>query len=929
METWLMRIADYLLAQSWQIAVLTVAVALASFGLRNRSAHVRYLLWLIVLAKALVPPLYSVPLAVLPQHEPLAYVPAPPTAETIAANDRVLEPVVSERPRPASVQSEAASLPAVSMSPARYHARAWLAIGWLAGVGVLSFYYLANALRTQIWLQRRRIALPSEFARSIESFFAAHGVRRLPRVWLLERISQPFVWGLVRGSIYLPARLWHDHSCSMAILAMVHGLEARATFQTSLLGHELCHIVRLDAMVNSLQVIAQTIFWFHPCLWWANAKIRAEREKCCDEMTIARLNTRPEEYGEAIVETLAAKYEQARPVPSLAVAGQIKNIEERITTMLKPGKKFYKRPTLTAAIVALLLAVCGVPTTLVLTARAQIEDPRPQTKSLPPLHEAALAGDIEKVESLLAKGADVNERDDEGRGRTALHCACEKGHAEVAKLLISKGAYVNAIGWRKTPLHFAARSGDKATVELLLSKGADINAKSSAGRTPLFEAVASLAPGRREVVELLVLKGAKVPALHLEAWRGDVERLRKCLQDGTDINSKDDAGCTALHVAVNSGKKDIVEFLISEYASVHLRDAWGVTPLYYAAIHNYEKIADFLMAKGADANAGDEKGITLLYYAVWDASKDAVKLLMGKGANVNAKDSAGYAPLIYAIWEDDKDMLELLIDKGADVNIEDNDGYTPYYWASMDAGKAIIELLTAKGAAPISTIHVAARAGDLAKVKGLIQEGTDVNATGKGGETPLFSAVLADDDDVAEFLLDKGADVNAQNKLGRTPLHFAIRGRARTSMVELLISKGADVNTRMRRGSTALHLACAGGQKDIVELLIAKGADVNVRTTGGPRVGRTPLHAAATGGHAHIAAFLISKGADTDIKDDSGRTVLQDSCFYGHKDVVELLIAKGSDINIRDNKGQTALSLAKEQGYDEIIKLLLRHGAKE
>jgi hypothetical protein len=61
-------------------------------------------------------------------------------------------------------------------------------------------------MRTQIWLQRRRKALPGESARSIESFFATHGVRHKPRVWLLERINQPFVWGLVRGNIYLPGK---------------------------------------------------------------------------------------------------------------------------------------------------------------------------------------------------------------------------------------------------------------------------------------------------------------------------------------------------------------------------------------------------------------------------------------------------------------------------------------------------------------------------------------------------------------------------------------------------------------------------------------------------------------------------------------------------------------------------------------------------
>ncbi len=72
MEAVLTHIADYLWRQSWQIALLVVAVALASWALRNRSAHVRYLLWLLVLAKCLTPPVVQVPLAVLPAQTPVA-----------------------------------------------------------------------------------------------------------------------------------------------------------------------------------------------------------------------------------------------------------------------------------------------------------------------------------------------------------------------------------------------------------------------------------------------------------------------------------------------------------------------------------------------------------------------------------------------------------------------------------------------------------------------------------------------------------------------------------------------------------------------------------------------------------------------------------------------------------------------------------------
>jgi len=68
METYINQVATYLLAQSWQIALLAGIVGLTSCALRNRSAHIRYLLWLIVLAKCLVPPYLTIPLAVLPER---------------------------------------------------------------------------------------------------------------------------------------------------------------------------------------------------------------------------------------------------------------------------------------------------------------------------------------------------------------------------------------------------------------------------------------------------------------------------------------------------------------------------------------------------------------------------------------------------------------------------------------------------------------------------------------------------------------------------------------------------------------------------------------------------------------------------------------------------------------------------------------------
>jgi len=910
MEDYLTQITNYLLAQSWQIAILVIVIAAVNLALKNRSAHVRYLLWLIVLAKCLIPPLVNVPLAVLPQVK----TPEPtliPNAEIPATNVEMGDAV---RPKPIALPSLPVTSSTIIERLARVTARQWLGFGWIVGVAAFVLFAVIKALRTNFWLWRQRKPLPIELQSGIEELFSNLGIKTFPKVWLVEGIGQPFVWGLLCGSIYLPANFVKVNSSEHI---------------RDILGHELSHVIRFDAAVNILQIITQAIFWFHPFVWWANKKIRAEREKCCDEMAIARLGAKVKDYTSAIVNILISEYESARPVPSLAVAGPVKNIEERIKTMLRPGKKFYKHPSLVALTVALLLTLLIAPTALVLTARAEKTTTEQKPKPAKSLRQAAATGNIEQVKLLISRGADVNERG--VWGNTPLHYASMRGHAEVAELLISRGAYINAPDGRNamTPLHCAAASGNKQTVELLLSKGADINTKNRAGRTPLFEAMKSPEAGRKEIVELLVAKGAKVPAMHLAAYMGDMEKVRKCLQDGIDINSQENFCCTALHAATNGGKKNVTEFLIGRGANIDARDTSGMTPLYYAAIHNCEDIVDLLLSKGADVNAKHEYNFVLLNYAIWDGSKDAIKLLISKGANVNVKDDDGFTLLIWAIWWSDKDMVELLISNGADVDTEeDSYGCTALYWAAVQGSKDLVELLIAKGAAPLSAMHSAACAGDLAKVKSLVKEGTDVNTKGKGSgdETPLFAAVFADHNDVAKFLIAKGADVNAKDKSGQMPLHSACE-HGKRNMVELLIAEGADVNAKDNGGHTPLHRMFFSGRArtDITELLIAKGANVNAKLTSG----LTPLHYAVESGYTKIVGLLIDKGANVNAKDNEGETPLHEACKLGYKQMVELLIAKGADINAKDNKQRTALSLVKEQGHDEIAKLLHKHGAKE
>jgi len=145
-------------------------------------------------------------------------------------------------------------------------------------------------------------------------------LRGRPRLCLIRGISQPFVWGIIRGCIYLP-----------------QGFAGQGTAQQRrlVIAHELAHVLRWDALANFSQVLIQAIFWFHPLVWWLNRIIRHEREKCCDEMAIASLRVDSREYGSAIVDRLATHFEPASPSSSLAISGRAKDLEDRIKSILR------------------------------------------------------------------------------------------------------------------------------------------------------------------------------------------------------------------------------------------------------------------------------------------------------------------------------------------------------------------------------------------------------------------------------------------------------------------------------------------------------------------------------------------------------------------------------------------------------------------
>lgn len=239
----------------------------------------------------------------------------------------------------------------------------------------------------------------------------------------------------------------------------------------------------------------------------------------------------------------------------------------------------------------------------------------------------------------------------------------------------------------------------------------------------------------------------------------------------------------------------------------------------------------------------------------------------------------------------------------------------------------VVSMILLSSIVPVQAgeIHTAAASGDLNKVRFMLgEDSTLLESRDENGSTPLHITCIRNQVALAHFLLDQGANVNARNKWGQTPLHWAngVFGQD-ISLIRRLIDLGSDVNACGNRGESVLQWAAMRNNYDVVKLLIEKGADLELYDQNFGTV----LHNAIRENRLEMAMFLVHLGADLNRKDPLGYSVLHLATLFGGADLVKLLIQKGADIHATDSFGNTSLYFAAKHGYKSIADILLKAGS--
>ncbi len=348
------RLLELAWTQCWQIALLSVGIA-AGVGLTcRRRPHLAYLLWMLVVVKALTPPLWTSPAGVFSwaqAERQAAVVPAAPRLpfENVRPSEANVAANLPTTTSPTSEGLLAADPPAPQVAARGIADRVSLGRGllamWGTGIVALSAYTLARWLLLVRLLRCTREETPPELLAQFAEVAKQVGLRRRPHLVATSRSLGPAACGWWPGTVILPEPL--VASKTPAELAPI-------------LAHELVHLRRGDTLAGSLQLAAQLVWWFHPALWWANRQARIERERACDEEVLANLSVPATDYARMLVEILAWRNQlpTALPWPAMRSRDVTKH---RLEHLLDNTLVFKRRTPRVGWLLAALAAILVLP----------------------------------------------------------------------------------------------------------------------------------------------------------------------------------------------------------------------------------------------------------------------------------------------------------------------------------------------------------------------------------------------------------------------------------------------------------------------------------------------------------------------------------------------------------------------------------------
>lgn len=322
MNNWIIENLGWTLLHSlWQISLISAILWIAFRVLRNVSANLRYSISVIALFLAFIIPVLT--FVYLSIEIKTTVKDQPNLSKTLPAEAGYQKTNPSFTNNDFQNESSVSTVEAVSSSSLTFNFFPYLVGIWLVGVGLFSVRFIGGIWKVYQYKTYDVSPVSTDWQERFDKLSKLLQIKRSITFLESQIVKTPVVIGWIKPVVLFPASVF---------------LQLSAEELETILVHELAHIARHDYLVNLIQTSAEITLFYHPCVWWISAKIRAEREFSVDEFVVEIYQTDRLTYANALVnlEELRLVSNQQSTVAMAANGGNLMN---RISKILQNHHK--------------------------------------------------------------------------------------------------------------------------------------------------------------------------------------------------------------------------------------------------------------------------------------------------------------------------------------------------------------------------------------------------------------------------------------------------------------------------------------------------------------------------------------------------------------------------------------------------------------
>ena len=353
------------------------------------------------------------------------------------------------------------------------------------------------------------------------------------------------------------------------------------------------------------------------------------------------------------------------------------------------------------------------------------------------------------------------------------------------------------------------------------------------------------------------------------AWKNDLRRARTLIDQGADVNAKDNTVQSAYLISTSEGYLELLNLTLRHGADIDSKDSFNGTGLIRAADRGHADIAGRLIQANIKINHINNLGWTALHEAI----------ILGNG-------SRRYV-----------DTVLVLVAGGADLRLpSQRDQISPLDHATAKGHKEIAKVLETALDADKPSKQVANRR--------------------------LLAAAQRGDATAAALAVRAGANLETRDQRGRTPLLLAVT-EERLAVARLLVHLGANPDALDDQHDTPWLVTGVTGSVDMLEVLLPAGPDLKIRN----RFGGTSLIPASERGHVAYIRRVVRTDIEINHVNNLGWTALLEAVILGdgsrrYQQIVSTLLDAGADPKIADRQGVSALQHAEQRGQRAVARIL-------